>query len=310
MSGTDAPDHDRWIAEVERLALAIRQRVLEHVVDNNGGYLSQACSSAEILATLYGRVMRLGPSAAPPIPGPFTGVPGHSRSVPAGSGGRYNGPRDAELDRFFFSPVHYALALYATLVEIGRLDARALEQFNRDGSTVEMIGAEHSPGIETTAGSLAQTLSHAAGVTMARRLKGESGRVWVFLSDGELQEGQTWEALAAASHHRLGRLGVYVDCNGQQCDGPMADVMNVEPVVDRLRAFGAEVIEVDGHDIAALAAAGQRQPTDLPRVVVCRTDPCRGVDQLRQRAAHRIHHLRFDDDAERQAYAAALGGVR
>ncbi len=125
--------------------------------------------------------------------------------------------------------MHYALVLYAVLIETGRLGAEALEQFNRDGSTMELIGAEHSPGHEVTAGSLGQALSQAGGIALARRLRGDSGRVWVFMSDGELQEGQTWEAFQALAHYRLDNLGVVLDANGQQCDGRMSEVMNIEP---------------------------------------------------------------------------------
>ncbi len=164
------------------------------------------------------------------------------------TGADYNGPRAPDLDRFIFSPVHYALVLYSLLIEVGRLGPDALDQFNQDGSTVELIGAEHSPGHEVTAGSLAQAISQAGGIALARRLRGEPGWIWVFMSDGEFQEGQTWEAFAALAHHRIGRLGVYVDANAQQCDGAMTSVMTIEPLAERLRAFGAEVHEVDGHD--------------------------------------------------------------
>jgi transketolase len=286
------------------VARAVRRRVLEHTLRHNGGYLSQACSAAEVLATLYVRVMRLGPSQAPPVPLPFPGVPGPG-NPDRFSGALYNGPRAPHLDRFFFSPVHYSLVLYATLIEVGRLAPEGLAQFNQDGSTVEMIGAEHSPGIETTAGSLGQALSVAGGVALARRLRGEPGRVWVFMSDGELQEGQTWEAFAALAHYRLDNVGVYFDINGQQCDGAMASVMTVEPIRERLEAFGARVCEVNGHDVAALAAPSGFGPDGRPLVVLARTDPCRGLELLRERAP-RLHYVRFASGEERGRYAEAL----
>ncbi len=278
-----------------QVAASLRRRVLEHVLANGGGYMSQACSSAELLATLYTRVLRLGASEAPLIPPPY--------GEHALSGGAWNGPRAPELDRFLFSPVHYALVLYALLIELGRLGPQALRDFNADGSTIEMIGAEHSPGIEVTAGSLAQALSVGGGIALARKLRGEPGRTWVFMSDGELQEGQTWEALAAASFHGLDRLALIMDCNDQQCDGPMAQVMRVSPTVDRLRAFGWEAREVDGHDPEAIVEASR--PADRPVAVLCRTDPCRGLELLRSRAP-KLHYLRFVDEDERRAYARAL----
>jgi transketolase len=174
------------VEEVERVATAVRRRVLDYTIRNNGGYLSQACSSAETLATLYLRALNLGPSIAPVIPGPFRGSPGPEVETITGEG--HNGDfRDPNLDRLIFSPVHYALVLYSLLVEIGRLDVKAFESYNKDGSTVELIGAEHSPGHAVTAGSLAQALSQAAGIAYARKLKGHTGRVCVYMSDGEFQ---------------------------------------------------------------------------------------------------------------------------
>ena len=292
-------------AEVGRAADAVRRRVLAYTLKNNGGYLSQACSGAEILATLYLRVMRLGPSTAPLLPRPFAGVPGAGNAA-AFTGGDYNGPRAPELDRFIFSPVHYALVLYSLLIELGRLGPNGLDAFNQDGSTVELIGAEHSPGHEVTAGSLGQALSQAGGIALARRLKGESGRVWVFMSDGELQEGQTWEAFAALAHHRVGNLGVYIDANAQQCDGAMCDVMTIEPLAARLRAFGAEVHEVDGHDSDALAAAAAGFGAgERPLAVIARTDPCRGIELMRERTP-KLHYVRFKSEAEFRAFEALL----
>jgi transketolase len=292
-----------WVDEAQRIAQAVRRRVLDHTLRNNGGYLSQACSSAEVLATLYTKIMRLGPSEGPPLPPAFASVPGPDNPE-ARSGAVYNGPRGPELDRFIFSPVHYALVLYAVLIEVGRLAPEALEMFNVDGSTVELIGAEHSPGHEVTAGSLAQALSQAGGIALGRKLKGDTGRVWVFMSDGEFQEGQTWEAVAAMSYHSIDNIAVVVDVNEQQCDGAMVDVMTVSPLAGRLRAFGAEVREVDGHDVQALdsAAAGV---AGRPLVVLARTDPCRGLPLLRSRSP-KLHYVRFTDEVERRQYERAL----
>ena len=298
-------DDPNWAERARNVARAVRRRVLAHTLTHQGGYMSQACSSAEILATLYTRVMRLGPSLAPAMPRPFAGVPG-AGNPRAFTGADYNGPRRADLDRFIFSPVHYALVLYATLIETGRLAPEALELFNRDGETLEMIGAEHSPGHELMAGSLGQAISQAGGIALARRLRGDGGRVWVFLSDGELQEGQVWEAVAAAAHYRLDNLGVYVDANGQCCDGAIETVMSSEPMSARLVAFGADACEVDGHDPEQLAAAATRPRAGKPLVVIARTDPCRGLPLLRGRAP-RLHYLRFKDADERAAYQKALG---
>ncbi len=293
-----------WSDDVAKVAANIRRRVLRFTLRNNGGYLSQACSSAEILATLYLRSMRLGPSTAPPDPPRFVGVPGSEATSCSGAG--YNGASSPARDRFAFSPVHYALVLYSTLIEVGRLTPAALdEHFNVDGSTVELIGAEHSPGHEVTAGSLGQALSQAAGIALGRRLKGEPGRVFVFMSDGEFEEGQTWEALAALVQHRIDNLAIVIDANGQQCDGKLATVGHIEPLADRLGAFGANVHEVDGHSPRAIDRALAGKKRGIPTIVIARTDPCHGLALLRARAPH-LHYVRFTDGKERATFQQAL----
>lgn len=281
-------------------AQGIRRRVLEHTIKNNGGYLSQACSSAEIIAALYLEIMNIGPAVAPLIPPPFRGVPGPNNSDTF-IGAGYNGPKDSQYDRFVLSPSQYALVLYAALVELGRMAPEGLARFNQDGSTVEMIGAEHSPGMEVMSGSLGQGISQAAGIAMARKLRQDKGRVWVFMSDGEFQSGQTWEAIQAMSYHQLGNIGIYVDVNGQQCDGPVKQVMNIEPLGDRLKAFGARVFMVDGHDIEALVKPARKKPNHQPLIVLAYTDPCRGIKLLHARAP-KLHYTRFNSEQERQEY--------
>ena len=288
---------------IHTTAKRIRRRVLDHTLRNNGGYLSQACSSAEILSTLYLEIMNLGPGVAPMVPRPFPGVPG-ANNPQSFTGAGYNGPRRPDLDRFFFSPVHYALVLYSTLIEVGRMAPEGLEMFNRDGSTVELIGAEHSPGHEVTAGSLAQCLSQAGGISLARKIRGETGRNWVFMSDGEFQEGQTWEAFAALAFHRIDNMGIYVDVNGQQCDGAVTSVMNIEPLEKRLDSFGVRVFEVDGHDPRALAEPAVKAVDGRPMVVLAHTDPCRGIPLLKSRAP-KLHYVRFKSEEEQKNYEAA-----
>jgi transketolase len=291
-----------WQDEVKRVAAGIRRRVLEHTIRNNGGYLSQACSSAEIFATLYVKAMNLGKIAEPLVPRPFAGVPGPDNPDYA-TGAVYNGP-GPDRDRFFLSPAQYALVLYAALIETGRMDEEGLQQFNKDGSIVEMIGAEHSPGMETMTGSLGQGISQAAGIAMARKRKGEKGRVFIFMSDGEFQIGQTWEAIQALSFHMLDNVVIYVDVNGFQCDGKMCTVMDIEPLDKRLAAFGARVLRVNGHDIKHLAEFGGLAPDGRPLVVLCDTDAAHGIDVLKSRAP-KMHYVRFTSDDEKNRYIAA-----
>lgn len=283
---------------IARMAAEIRWRTLALTLERDGCYLSQATSAAEILATLYGRVLRLDvpDDIASPL---FTDVPGPN-GVGAPSGGRFHGPVGPDLDRFLISPAHYAVAIYAALVAAGRLDVQAFDSFNVDGSTLEMIGAEHSPGFELTTGSFGQALSQAGGIAMARRLKGDTGRTVVFISDGELEEGQTWEALQALAHHKLDSVMVYVDVNGQQVDGLTKDVMNIEPISSRIEAFGGTVVSVDGHDIDALAAAATdgRQP-GRPHVVLCYTNTAQEMPLLETRKPH-LHYVRFKTEQEKE----------
>jgi transketolase len=292
-----------WQDEVKRVAAGIRRRVLEHTIKNNGGYLSQACSSAEILATLYVKVMDLGKIRTPLVPKPFPGVPG-PQNTDYFTGAAFNGP-GPDKDRFFLSPAQYALVLYAALIETGRMAEEGLAQFNRDGSVVEMIGAEHSPGMETMTGSLGQGISQASGIAMARKRKNEKGRVFIFMSDGEFQIGQTWEALQALSFHMLDNVVIYVDVNGFQCDGKMCNVMDVEPLDKRLEAFGCRVFRMNGHDIRKLADVGSLKSDGRPIVVLCDTDACRDLDVLKSRAP-KMHYVRFTSPEEKDKYAAAL----
>lgn len=291
-------------ATIQKIADGIRRRVLEHTIRNDGGYLSQACSCAEILASLYGHIMKLGPLSEPLTPRPFPGVPAadnHGYFL----GHEFNGPRGPAWDRFVLSPTHYSLVLYAALIECGRMRAQGLADFNQDGSSVEMIGAEHSPGMEVMTGSLGQGLSQAIGMALGRRMKKEAGRMWIFMSDGEFQIGMVWEAFQFMHHYRLDNVGIYVDVNRQQCDGAMASVMSVDPLHDRLQAFGATVTTVDGHDIEALLRAAETPHAGSPLVVLCQTDPCRGVELLRQNAP-KLHYLRFKSAQEKALYQKLL----
>jgi transketolase len=276
--------------------------VFEHVLRSGEGYLSQACSSAEIFSILYTRTLRLAPLETPLPPRAFAGVPGPGNARYA-TGAAYHGARGPALDRFIFSPTQYALTLYAALIEVGRLTEDALEDLYRDGGTVEAIGEEHSPGVELTTGSLAQAMSQAAGIAAARRMRGETGQVWVMMSDGEFEEGQTWEALASAAFHGLANLRVVVDANGQQSDGSVSSVMLLEPLADRIRAFGATADDVDGHDFRALDEALER-PSHAPHVVIARTDPVHGIPLLAERAPL-LHTLRLTTPEDRATYQAA-----
>jgi transketolase len=281
----------------EDVALGIRRRVFEHTIRNNGGYLSQACSAAEQLAWLYNEELRLGAPTLPMVPKPFGGVPSASNPT-YHTGAGYNGPALPDLDRLFIAPAHYALVAYATLIEVGRMAPEGLEMFNLDGSSVEMIGAEHSPGMEVHNGTLGIGLSTGAGLAWGRKRRGEAGRTWVFMSDGEVQEGQTWEAVQAAAFHGIDNLMAIMDVNDQQCDGAMSSVMEVGDIRAKFLNFGAACVEIDGHDLTAMRDAVREPHAGKPLIILARTSPFHTMPILEERFP-RLHYVRFKSEDER-----------
>lgn len=281
----------------EEVALGIRRRVFEHSMRNNGGYLSQACSAGEQLAWLYNEELNLGEPTLPMIPKPFEGVPSPS-NPDYHTGAGYNGPATPEFDRLFIAPAHYALVAYATLIETGRMAQEGLEMFNKDGSSVEMIGAEHSPGMEVHNGTLGIGLSTGAGLAYGRRLRGDAGRTWVFMSDGEVQEGQTWEAVQSAAHHGIDNLFAIMDVNDQQCDGAMSSVMEVGDIRSKFLNFGAACVEIDGHDVNAMRDAVKEKHDGKPLIILARTNPFHSMSILEERFP-RLHYVRFKSEDER-----------
>ena len=295
--------------QTEDVAMGIRRRVFEHAMRNNGGYLSQACSAAEQLAWLYNEELNLGDPTLPMIPKPFAGVPSTGNDD-YHTGAGYNGPFEPAYDRLFIAPAHYALVAYATLIEVGRMAPEGLEMFNKDGSSVEMIGAEHSPGMEVHNGTLGIGLSTAAGLAWGRKRRGETGRVWVFMSDGEVQEGQIWEAIQACAHHRIDTVKAIMDVNRQQCDGAMSSVMEVRDIKRKMEEFGAKVVSVDAHDLAQIREAAQTPHPGQPLIILANSSPTQGMPFLQERFP-RLHYVRFKSEDERvrmnREIAASLG---
>lgn len=281
----------------EDVALGIRRRVFEHAIRNNGGYLSQACSAAEQLAWLYNEELNLGEPTLPMIPEPFGGVPA-ADNPDYHTGAGYNGPAAPQYDRLFIAPAHYALVAYATLIEVGRMAPEGLEMFNQDGSSVEMIGAEHSPGMEVHNGTLGIGFSTAAGLAWGRKRRGETGRTWVYMSDGEVQEGQTWEAIQAASHHKIDTLYAIMDVNRQQCDGAMSSVMNVGDIKAKIEAFGGVAVRADAHKLDEIRAAVKTPHLGKPLIILANSSPFRGMPTLQLRFPG-LHYIRFRSARER-----------
>jgi transketolase len=211
-------------------------------------------------------------------------------------------------DRFILSAGHYVIALYAALAEAGVLDPALLSSYAVDGDALPASTHHDVPGVESTTGSLAQGLPLATGMALAARLKGQAHRVVVLSSDGEQQEGSTWEAAMFAAHHQLGNLVMLIDLNRTQADGDLGTVLEVEPLAAKWRAFGWRVQEVDGNDLAAVTAAllatdqpTTGQPAAAPNAIICRTRLGAGVPLIENK--ERAHFVRV---AEEEWALAAL----
>jgi len=200
-------------------------------------------------------------------------------------------------DRLVLSKGHAAPAQYVALADSGYFPREDLMMLRRLGSHLQgHPDSKGTPGVEVCTGSLGQGLSMANGMALGLRLDKSASRVYAILGDGELQEGQVWEAVMAAAHYRLDNLCILIDANGLQIDGEVAKVMNVEPIAAKFAAFGCHVIEVDGHDIAAIIAAlaEAEQTKGRPTAVVARTVKGKGVSFFENKASY--HGVTPSDD--------------
>jgi len=232
----------RDVEELSDVATRARITAVDMVGSVGLGYLGQVFSSAEILTALMGHYLEPG-------------------------------------DRFVLSPSHYVTAMYAVAVELGQLERQLVSDYGRDGSPMETIGSELTPVVDFTCGSLAQGLSVGIGYALAGRLAGNRARTVVFGSDGEVEEGQTWEAAMFAAHHGLSDLTLTLDCNDSQVDGRVSSVTTIEPLADKWTAFGWTALEIDGHDLGQLFDALEAE-TDRPKVIVARTTPTAGLSAI------------------------------
>jgi transketolase len=177
-------------------------------------------------------------------------------------------------DYFILSKGHAAPVLYVTLAHAGFIDTAELCTLRKLGSRLQgHPDSKYLPGVEISTGSLGQGLSVACGIALAHKLDKAPNRVYAVLGDGELQEGQIWEAAMTGAHYKLDNLCILVDNNGLQIDGPVAKVMGVEPITDKWRAFGWDVQDIDGHDMAQIVAALDKAETvkGKPSAIICRT---------------------------------------
>ncbi|MBD8529375.1 MULTISPECIES: transketolase [unclassified Massilia] len=265
------------LVALKSAAYRIRRYALQMGEVQGQGYVGQALGMADILAVAYRHALNYRPDE----------------------------PEWEGRDRFLLSHGHYAIALYAALFEAGILPEHELETYGSDDSRLPMSGmATYTPGMEISGGSLGQGLTIAVGMALGLRQKNNPAFVYNSMSDGELDEGSTWEAAMSAAHYGLGNLITLVDINNQQADGPSGKVLGFEPLTDKWQAFGWFVQRVNGNDIAAVRDAfdaARNHPHPQPRVILCDTVMGTGVPFLEQRDKN--HFIRVEADEWQQALA-------
>jgi transketolase len=265
-------------AKLDELAAAawrIRRYALRMGEVQGQGYIGQALGWADVLAVAYRHAMNLNPAE----------------------------PEWEGRDRFLLSHGHYAIAHYAALIEAGIIAESELETYGSDDSRLPMSGmASYTPGMEISGGSLGQGLIIGVGMALGLKQKKNPAVVYNSMSDGELDEGSTWEAAMAASHHQLDNLICLVDINNQQADGPSGKVLGFEPLADKWLAFGWHVQRVSGNDLPAVVAAfdvARALEEPKPRVILFDTLMGKGVPFLESREKN--HFIRVDPPEWQQA---------
>jgi len=255
---------DADIAGLRQKATRLRRLMLEMARGQGQGYIGQGLGMADVMAALYFHELRYDP-------------------------GHLDWP---DRDRFLLSTGHYSIALWATFAEAGIIPLDELGTYGADDSRLDMSTMDTTPGVEVTGGSLGHGLGQGVGQALGLRLQDSAARVFVELSDGEMQEGSTWEAAMSASHFGLDGLVALIDCNGIQADGPM--VLDMEPVGAKWRAFGWDVTEIDGNDMVAIVGALMlaRKRNGKPKAIVLRTVPGKGVPRIE--GSEKSHFFRVD----------------
>jgi transketolase len=259
-----SPHTNDVISALETRARVLRRHMLRMARGQGQGYIGQGLGIADLMAVLYFRELRYAPDDL----------------------ARF------DRDRFLLSTGHYSIALWAALVEAGVLRHDELDTYGRDGSRLEMSAIDTTPGVEMTGGSLGHGLGIGVGMAVGLASLAPRSRVFVELSDGEMQEGATWEAAMAAAHFRTDNLVALVDCNGIQADGRI--VLDMEPVAAKWSGFGWSTQEIDGNSIPALLTAfdAARARDGRPKAIILRTTPGKGVRTLEMR--EKAHFVRVD----------------
>jgi transketolase len=264
MAIRNAPGSERPIAHLKQRAKAMRRHMVRMSRAMGQGYLAQGLGIADALAALYFHELRYDPANL----------------------------QWPERDRFILSTGHYSIALWAAFAEAGIIPVDELDSYGRDQSRLEMSTMDSTPGVEMIGGSLGHGLGQAVGMALGLRLKRSEARIFAELSDGELQEGSTWEAMMSGGSFGLDNLVALIDCNGIQADGKI--VIDIEPVAGKCRAFGWDTAEIDGNVMADIVTAlhSARKRDGRPKAIVLRTLPGRGIRTLEQR--EKSHFVRVE----------------
>lgn len=233
-------------SDIARLADQLRLDALEMVAPHGFGYLGQVLSSAELFAALYANHYR------------------------------------PKIDKIVISPGHYIIAAFAAAAETGLLDKALLATYGHDGSKLEAIGTEKSPGVDLVCGSLGTGLSGAVGFALSDKMANrKDAKVYTLISDGELEEGQSWEAAMFAAHNKLKNLIVLLDANDSQVDGPVSSITTLEPIAAKFESFGWAALDINGHNAEAVdAALAKARTMDRPTIIIGRTSTAQGLAVL------------------------------
>ena len=254
----------------------IRQHTVRMVHRAKASHIASALSIADILAVLYGQILNIDSQNS-----------------------KYN-----LRDRFILSKGHSCVAVYAALAERGFFDPKLLDTYGEDFSWLMNHISHHVPGVEFSTGSLGHGLPFGIGKVLAAKVRGESWRTVVLLSDGEMDEGSNWEALMFASHHKLNKLVAIIDYNKLQSMGTIENTLRLEPLAEKLVAFGCKVAEIDGHDHEQIANALINTDVQKPLVVIAHTTKGKGVSFMEGRVEW---HYKNPSDEEMALALTELG---
>ncbi len=251
------------ISQLQAMAKTIRMDVIRMVARHGQGYIQQGLGAADLFTQLYFQELRFDS----------------------------DNPNWHDRDRFILSTAHNTAVFYSTLARAGLIDLEMLEDYCLDGSALEINASERlAPLVECTCGSLGQGLSVAAGLAMGAKLQKRNSNIYLMLGDGELEEGQVWEAAMFAATHKLSNLIMIIDLNYMQVEGDARDVAAIDPVDSKLENFGWQTMVIDGHDFDAIFAGFEaaKAETERPSCIIAQTIPGKGVPFLEGQKSHNM----------------------